>query len=65
MKHLLSAKDLSHAEAVALLDTAEAMAATQSRAVKKLPTLRGKLWSTCSLRTPPVRDYLSKLRLSA
>ena len=41
MKHLLSAKDLSHAEAVALLDTAEAMAATQSRAVKKLPTLRG------------------------
>ena len=42
MKHLLSAKDLSHAEAVALLDTAEAMAATQSRAVKKLPTLRGK-----------------------
>ena len=42
MKHLLSAKDLTHDEAVMVLDTAEAMAATQSRAVKKLPTLRGK-----------------------
>ena len=42
MKHLLSAKDLSHDEAVMVLDTAEAMAATQRHAVKKLPTLRGK-----------------------
>ncbi|BDA65560.1 aspartate carbamoyltransferase catalytic subunit [Actinomyces capricornis] len=42
MKHLLSAKDLSHDEAVMLLDTAEAMAATQRQSVKKLPTLRGK-----------------------
>ena len=42
MKHLLSAKDLTHDEAVMVLDTAEAMAATQSQAVKKLPTLRGK-----------------------
>ncbi|NDR52705.1 MULTISPECIES: aspartate carbamoyltransferase catalytic subunit [unclassified Actinomyces] len=42
MKHLLSAKDLSHDEAVMILDTAEAMAATQRHAVKKLPTLRGK-----------------------
>ena len=42
MKHLLSAKDLTHDETVMILDTAEAMAATQSRAVKKLPTLRGK-----------------------
>ena len=42
MKHLLSAKDLTHDEAVMVLDTAEAMAATQSHAVKKLPTLRGK-----------------------
>lgn len=42
MKHLLSAKDLSHDDAVMILDTAEAMAATQRHAVKKLPTLRGK-----------------------
>ena len=42
MKHLLSAKDLDHDEAVMVLDTAEAMAATQRHAVKKLPTLRGK-----------------------
>ena len=42
MKHLLSAKDLDHDETVMVLDTAEAMAATQKHAVKKLPTLRGK-----------------------
>ena len=42
MKHLLSAADLSHAEALAILDTAEAMAETQSRQMKKLPTLRGR-----------------------
>ncbi|KAE8763738.1 aspartate carbamoyltransferase catalytic subunit [Georgenia thermotolerans] len=42
MRHLLSAADLSHAEAVDILDTAEAMAATQQRTIKKLPTLRGR-----------------------
>lgn len=42
MKHLLSAKDLDHTQALKILDTAEAMAMTQSRQVKKLPTLRGK-----------------------
>ena len=42
MRHLLNASDLSLAEALTILDTAETMAATQSRAVKKLPTLRGK-----------------------
>lgn len=42
MKHLLSAADLSHEQALKILDTAEAMAMTQSRQVKKLPTLRGK-----------------------
>ena len=42
MKHLISIADLSLDDALRLLDTAEAMAATQSRAVKKLPTLRGK-----------------------
>ncbi|MDO5646129.1 MAG: aspartate carbamoyltransferase catalytic subunit [Dermabacter sp.] len=42
MKHLISIADLSHAEAVALLDTAEEMAQTQSRSIRKLPTLLGK-----------------------
>jgi aspartate carbamoyltransferase catalytic subunit len=42
MRHLLSAADLSLDEAVLILDTAEAMAATQGRAIKKLPTLRGQ-----------------------
>ena len=42
MKHLLSAKDLTHDEVVMVLDTAEAMAATQLHQVRKLPTLRGK-----------------------
>lgn len=42
MRHLLSAKDLSHDEAVLVLDTAAQMAATQSREIKKLPTLRGR-----------------------
>ncbi|ANC30168.1 aspartate carbamoyltransferase catalytic subunit [Isoptericola dokdonensis] len=42
MKHLLSTADLSKDEAVLLLDTAAQMAATQSREIKKLPTLRGR-----------------------
>lgn len=42
MRHLLSAADLSHEEAVLLLDTTAAMAQTQEREIKKLPTLRGK-----------------------
>ncbi len=42
MKHLLSTADLSRSEAVTILDTAAQMAATQERAVKKLPTLRGR-----------------------
>ena len=42
MRHLLSTKDLSRAEAVALLDVAEDMADVANREVKKLPTLRGK-----------------------
>ncbi|OJX94360.1 aspartate carbamoyltransferase [Salana multivorans] len=41
MKHLLDARDLTRDEAVSLLDTAEAMAQTQSRQIKKLPALRG------------------------
>lgn len=42
MRHLLSANDLSHADAVAMLDLAEDMAEVNEREVKKLPTLRGK-----------------------
>ena len=41
MKHLLSAADLSHDEAVLILDTAAELAAVTDRSVKKLPTLRG------------------------
>ncbi len=42
MRHLLSAADLTVAQAVGILDTAAAMAATQERQIKKLPTLRGR-----------------------
>ncbi|WP_166983619.1 aspartate carbamoyltransferase catalytic subunit [Paramicrobacterium fandaimingii] len=42
MRHLLTTKDVTRDEAIALLDVAEDMAATQRREVKKLPTLRGK-----------------------
>jgi aspartate carbamoyltransferase catalytic subunit len=42
VKHLLSTRDLDRDTAVRILDTAEDMAATQQREVKKLPTLRGK-----------------------
>lgn len=42
MRHLLSAADLDRDAAVGVLDTAAQMAATQSREIKKLPTLRGR-----------------------
>ena len=42
MRHLLSTADLSRADALAVLDTAEEMAAVNQREVKKLPTLRGR-----------------------
>jgi aspartate carbamoyltransferase catalytic subunit len=42
MRHLLSTSDLSKDDALLLLDTAAQMAATQSREMKKLPTLRGR-----------------------
>ncbi|HWI30787.1 MAG TPA: aspartate carbamoyltransferase catalytic subunit [Microbacterium sp.] len=42
MRHLLDTKTLSREHALAILDIAEDMADTQSREVKKLPTLRGK-----------------------
>ncbi|MCC3269130.1 aspartate carbamoyltransferase catalytic subunit [Arthrobacter gengyunqii] len=42
MKHLLSTRDLSRTDALAILDTAEQMAAVSQREVKKLPVLRGR-----------------------
>jgi aspartate carbamoyltransferase catalytic subunit len=42
MRHLLSTKDVTRDEAIALLDIAEDMADVANREVKKLPTLRGK-----------------------
>ncbi len=42
MRHLLSTKDLTRDEAVAILDVAEDMADVATREIKKLPTLRGK-----------------------
>ena len=42
MRHLLSAADLSLADAASILDLAEEMQQVQSRPVKKLPALRGR-----------------------
>lgn len=42
MRHLLSTKDLTRDEVIALLDIAEDMADVADREVKKLPTLRGR-----------------------
>ncbi len=42
MRHLLSAADLSRADAVRVLDTAAELAAASGRGVRKLPTLRGR-----------------------
>lgn len=41
MRHFIAIADLERHEAVAVLDTAEHMAATQARAIRKLPTLVG------------------------
>jgi len=42
MRHLLDTRTLAREDAMRILDIAEDMADTQSREVKKLPTLRGK-----------------------
>ena len=42
MRHLLDTRTLTRDDAIHILDTAEDMAATQQREMKKLPTLRGK-----------------------
>ena len=40
-RHLISAGDLSRADAVLILDTAEELASVDGRPIRKLPTLRG------------------------
>jgi len=40
--HLISAADLSRDDAVLILDTAEELASVEGRAIRKLPTLRGR-----------------------
>ncbi|OAH51566.1 aspartate carbamoyltransferase catalytic subunit [Microbacterium oleivorans] len=42
MRHLLDTRTLGRADALRILDVAEDMRDTQSREIKKLPTLRGK-----------------------
>ena len=42
MRHLLDTRTLDRETALRILDVAEDMSDTQSREVKKLPTLRGK-----------------------
>ena len=68
MRHLLSTKDLSRDEAIAILDLAEDMAQAQTREVKKLPALRGKtivnLFFEDSTRTKTSFEAAAK-RLSA
>jgi aspartate carbamoyltransferase catalytic subunit len=68
-RHLLSAADLDRAEATLVLDTAAEMARlTEGRAVKKLPTLRGRtvvnLFFEDSTRTRTSFEVAAK-RLSA
>ncbi len=68
MQHLLSVVDLTAPEAVTLLDTAEEMARLTDRAIKKLPTLRGRtvvnLFFEDSTRTRTSFELAAK-RLSA
>jgi aspartate carbamoyltransferase catalytic subunit len=67
-RHLLSAADLTHDDAVLVLDTAAELASVTDRAVKKLPTLRGRtvvnLFFEDSTRTKTSFELAAK-RLSA
>lgn len=68
MKHLLSAADLNHEQAVSLLDTAGHLAQVSEGGIKKLPTLRGRtvvnLFAEDSTRTRISFEAAAK-RLSA
>jgi len=67
-RHLLSAADLTAADALLVLDTAEELAQVSARTVKKLPTLRGRtvvnLFFEDSTRTKTSFELAAK-RLSA
>ena len=68
MRHLLSIVDLSKADAISILDTANELARVSDGAVKKLPTLRGRtivnLFAEDSTRTRISFEAAAK-RLSA
>ena len=68
MKHLLSINDISQAEAVTILNTAEELAKATDGPIKKLPTLRGRtivnLFAEDSTRTRISFEAAAK-RLSA
>ena len=68
MKHLLSINDLSKAEAISILDTAQELARVSDGPMKKLPTLRGRtivnLFAEDSTRTRISFEAAAK-RLSA
>ena len=68
MKHLLSIADLSKAEALSILDTAQELARVSDAPMKKLPTLRGRtivnLFAEDSTRTRISFEAAAK-RLSA
>jgi aspartate carbamoyltransferase catalytic subunit len=68
MKHLLSISDLSKAEAISILDTAQELARVSDGPMKKLPTLRGRtivnLFAEDSTRTRISFEAAAK-RLSA
>jgi aspartate carbamoyltransferase catalytic subunit len=68
MRHLLSIADVSKAEAISILDTANELARVSDGAVKKLPTLRGRtivnLFAEDSTRTRISFEAAAK-RLSA
>ena len=68
MRHLLSISDLSKADAISILDTANELARVSDGAVKKLPTLRGRtivnLFAEDSTRTRISFEAAAK-RLSA
>src|SRR3982751_4806877 len=67
-RHLLSAADLTRDDALLVLDTAEELARVADRAIKKLPTLRGRtvvnLFFEDSTRTRTSFEVAAK-RLSA
>jgi len=68
MKHLLSISDLTKADAILILDTAQELARVSDGPMKKLPTLRGRtivnLFAEDSTRTRISFEAAAK-RLSA